>query len=130
MPCWMRARVRVRPFAAAVRTKSCPAACNVALRTNRMSIAPSTMPIVKAGSSRDSIAFPGVDQPVRGKPCGGSHPSQTENTTMSIMPAHTTGTAASVWAPTLSAVPPRRFAQECGQDAEGHGEEHGDQPAT
>jgi hypothetical protein len=36
----MSACVRVRPFAAAVRTKSSPVAWRVAERTNRMSIAP------------------------------------------------------------------------------------------
>ncbi len=56
----------------------------------------------------------GSSHPARGKPCAGSHPSHTANTTTSIMPAHTTGTAARVCAPTLSAVPsprPRRIAE-------------------
>ena len=51
---------------------------------------------------------------MRGKPCAGSQPSHTENTTTSIIPAHTTGTAASACAPTESAVPsprPRRIAE-------------------
>ena len=72
------------------------------------------MPIVIAGSSSERKASHGSSQPARGKPWAGSQPSHTAKTTTSIMPAHTTGTAARACAPTLSAVPsprPRRIAE-------------------
>ena len=91
-----------------------------------MSIAPSTMPIVRAGSSSERKAAAGSFQPARGKPCAGSHPSQTAKTTTSIMPAQTTGTAARACAPTLSAVPRAATAPHGGDDTERKAEQQGD----
>ncbi len=60
---------------------------------------------------RERSAAAGSLHPARGNPWAGSHPSHTAKTTTSIMPAHTTGTAAAVCAATLSSVPRRRSRQ-------------------
>ena len=54
------------------------------------------MPVVSAGSSRQDRAFPGVAQPVSGKPCAGSNPNSPvprENSRISSRPPHNAGTA-------------------------------------
>ena len=84
------------------------------------------MPIVRAGSSSERNAAAGSCQPARGKPCAGSQPSQTANTTTSIMPAQTTGTAASACAPTLSAVPRAATPAHRRDDAERQAEQQRD----
>src|SRR5690606_21280565 len=107
-PCRTRAWPRVSPLAAAVRTKSSPVAESVALRTKRISRAPSTTPIVSEGSTSARRADPASRQPARGKPCAGNQSSPTAKTTTSMRPAHTTGTAASSCALTLRAAPEAR----------------------
>ena len=78
------------------------------------------------GAAASGTPRPGSSHPARGKPCAGSQPSHTAKTTTSIMPAQTTGTAASACAPTLSAVPPRASAAHGREHAERHAEQHGD----
>ncbi len=58
--------------------------------------APAVMPVVSAGISRQDRAFPGVAQPVSGKPCAGSNPNSPvprENSRISSRPPHNAGTA-------------------------------------